>query len=164
MSERDRELEILCTSCGFCCDGTLFQRALLRPEELEPARRAGLRVIQDRGFEQPCPKLVDRACGIYADRPSVCRSFECKLLVRHREEGGPLEQRLASVERVRQLLATLQRHGLKRSADGGEVSFEAEGADAFEATEAFGELMERLEHDFARASRAAPPPARPSSE
>ena len=156
MSDRTTELETLCKSCGFCCDGTLFKRALLRPEELEPARRAGLRVIQDKGFEQPCPKLVDKACGIYAERPSVCRSFECQLLVRHREEGGPMEARLASIERVRELLVTLKRHGLKRSADGSEVTFEAEGADAFEAMEAFGELMERLQQDFSRAGERGP--------
>ena len=31
------------------------------------------------------------------------------------------------------------------------ILFRFEGADAFEAMEAFGELMERIEHDFARA-------------
>lgn len=143
------ELETLCQSCGFCCDGTLFQKALLRPEELEPARKNGLRVVADKGFLQPCPKLVERSCSIYEQRPSVCRSFTCRLLARHRDEGGPLAARLEAVERVRELIDVLKGYGLTRSEDG-EVHFEAEGVDAFSAMEAFGELMQRLEEDFAR--------------
>jgi hypothetical protein len=143
-------LETLCKSCGMCCDGTLFRRALLKPEEVEPAKRLGLRVIQDRGFEQPCPAWQNSGCTVYSDRPSVCRSFICRLWARQRDEGGPLEPRLEAVRRVRALIAILDRHGFTRT-DEGEVKFQAEGADAFEAMAAFGELMTTLEEDFARA-------------
>lgn len=139
-----------------CCDGTLFQRALLRPEEIEPAKKAGLKVIQERGFEQPCPQLSGTSCNVYDVRPSVCRSFICKLYVRQRDEGGPIERRLRDVKRVRELMATLKKHGAERSPDGSEMRFNAEGADAMEAMQAFGELMTRLEEDFARAP-ASPP-------
>jgi len=159
MSEED--LERLCKSCGMCCDGTLFQRALLKPEEVEPARRVGLKIFQDRGFEQPCPQLRESACQVYEDRPSVCRSFLCKLYVRHRDLPGPIQPALKAVKRVRFLLEVLKKAGLERSEDGTQVHFSAEGADAFEAMNAFAELMERLEEDFARAP-AAPPAAPPS--
>lgn len=146
------DLERLCQSCGMCCDGTLFQRALLKPEEVEGAKKLGLRVIQEKGFEQPCPKLEARSCGVYDQRPSVCRSFICRLYARHRDEGGAIGPRIARVERVRELRAVLDRFGLERTEDG-EVKFNAEGEDAFEAMAAFGELMELLEEDFARAAR-----------
>jgi hypothetical protein len=72
------------------------------------------------------------------------------LWARQRDEGGPLEPRLEAVRRVRALIAILDRHGFTRT-DEGEVKFQAEGADAFEAMAAFGELMTTLEEDFARA-------------
>lgn len=156
MSSETSELETLCQSCGLCCDGTLFQKVLLRPEELEPAKKHGLHVVENKGFLQPCPKLVERSCSIYEHRPSVCKSFTCRLFARHRDEGGPLAARLDAVQRMRELLATLKGYGLTRSADG-EVRFEAEGVDAFSAMEAFGELMQRMEEDFARYT----PPAKP---
>jgi Fe-S-cluster containining protein len=163
MSQED--LERLCKSCGMCCDGTLFQRAMLKPEEVEPAKKHGLKVIEDRGFEQPCPQWTAGGCQVYEHRPSVCRSFACKLFVRHRDQGGPIELRLKAVKRVRFLMEVLDRAGLERTPNG-EVKFTAEGADAFEAMGAFAELMERLEDDFARATpatapdRSEPPPTR----
>lgn len=147
----ESELARLCQSCGMCCDGTLFQRALLKPEEVEGAKRLGLRVIQNKGFEQPCTKLESRSCTVYEHRPSVCRSFSCRLYARHRDEAGPLEPRLARVARVRELRATLDRLGLERTEEG-EIKFNAEGEDAFEAMATFEELMTLLEEDFARAT------------
>ena len=156
------ELEELCQACGFCCDGTLFQKALLRPEEVPTAKRLGLHVIQDKGIAQPCPALTEAGCGVYAERPSVCQSFICKLYARHRDEGGPLRPRLRKVERAKQLLAVMKQGGMKRSEDGSELTFEGEGMDGFAMMAAFSELMELLEHDFARAVpavRGGPDPA-----
>ena len=74
----------LCLSCGLCCDGTLFRRVpvgagdnLIRLEEV------GLRVYSEEDgsfFSQPCARLSDKKCGVYLDRPAVCRGFACKLL------------------------------------------------------------------------------------
>jgi Fe-S-cluster containining protein len=51
------------------------------------ARLATLGVLlKHRGvttlFQQPCSCLNGQACGIYADRPTRCRTFECRLLQR----------------------------------------------------------------------------------
>jgi Fe-S-cluster containining protein len=137
MTDLAHELETLCRACGFCCDGTLFQRALLEPDEVEPAKRRGLKVFEARGFSQPCTRIEAYSCTIYPDRPSVCRSFECRLLARQRTERGPLEPMLANIARVRELRATLDKHGLDSSED--------------DVAEAHAELMERIERDFSRA-------------
>ncbi len=97
MTAPDHELAQICQSCGFCCDGTLFRAVLLRPDELDRAKRIGLRVLEDKGFQLPCSQLKDLSCQVYEDRPSTCRSFECNLLARHREEGGPVERPLRTV-------------------------------------------------------------------
>lgn len=72
----------LCTSCGLCCDGSIHGHAQLREGEVERARKLGLPLLADgrRGFAMPCPKLVDRRCSIYQQRPNACRGYKCQLL------------------------------------------------------------------------------------
>ena len=153
----DSDLATLCRSCGLCCDGSLFGRVRLHPDEVEPARKK-LRVLgSGKGFEQPCialARIVDaldehRVCAIYDDRPLSCRSFTCRLYERHRTEGGPLEPRLAAVRRVRQLVADLESEGLTPGDldDAGASRPRAR----LQARKAFAELTRRLEADFARA-------------
>lgn len=153
----DDDLALLCRSCGLCCDGSLFGRVRLNPDEVEPARRK-LRVLgSGKGFEQPCIALArtgsvldeQRVCAIYDERPLSCRSFACRLYERHRTEGGPLEPRLAAVRRVRQLVADLESEGLMPGdLDDAGASRSRTSA---HAREAFAELTRRLEEDFARA-------------
>jgi uncharacterized protein len=108
----DDELEALCRSCGLCCDGSLFGRVSLEPDEVSGARKKHLRVLERGGaFDQPCSALSTlgerRACSVYSDRPRACRAFACRLHDRHRREGGALEARLEAVTRVRALLSFL---------------------------------------------------------
>lgn len=71
----------LCTSCGLCCAGALHDWARLEREEVEWAKAIGLPVDAQRlRFDLPCPKLVDRKCGIYDHRPAVCPGYRCQLL------------------------------------------------------------------------------------
>jgi hypothetical protein len=132
----DEELATLCQSCGLCCDGSLFGRVPLATEEALAARQRHLRVLANgTAFEQPCTALASpngaderRVCSVYRDRPRACRGFVCRLHERHRREGGPLEPRIATVRRVRQLIADVRASG-RTSAD----------------------LTRHLDEDFARA-------------
>jgi hypothetical protein len=132
-------LQALCKSCGLCCDGSLFGRVALEPEETERARAVRLHLVAgDRAFTQPCAVLVPapggRACAIYQERPRRCHHFTCRLYARHAREGGPLEPRLAVVRRVRELLKVVA-GGTSR---GAHHPAELE------------ELRRRLDEDFAR--------------
>lgn len=73
----------LCMKCGICCDGTLFSRVTLGADEMAKIGAKGIPLEQYRDkktiFKQPCPRLADNCCTIYADRPRVCRSYYCKL-------------------------------------------------------------------------------------
>jgi len=135
----EAELGALCRSCGLCCDGSLFGRGTLEPEELAGARKHRLHVIpRGSAFEQPCSALAkleaQYACSIYADRPRSCRAFTCRLYDRQRRDGGPLEARLESVRRVRALLESL------------ETTTDEEAL-----RDAHAELTRRMQEDFARA-------------
>jgi Fe-S-cluster containining protein len=148
------ELALLCQSCGLCCDGSLFGRVNLDPEEVDSARRHRLRVVADgRAFEQPCPALVPSGaglgCSIYDDRPHACRRFVCKLYDRHSREGGPIEERIAVARRARALLVFLQGSGFSPTDFEG-VRSSDKAPDPAAALPAYHELMLSLERDFSR--------------
>jgi hypothetical protein len=150
----EADLAWLCRSCGLCCDGSLFGRADLAPEEVDAARRHRLRVVRNaKSFEQPCTALVNtgagRTCSIYESRPHACRRFTCRLYERHQLDGGPIEARLAIVRRVRFLLAQFQAWGW--TAADFETSAQDDGTNA--ARLAYLELTRSMEEDFARADR-----------
>jgi hypothetical protein len=72
----------ICTSCGMCCDGTLFGKAKIKDsaEEIN-AKKSGLETIkgeQDKlYFKLPCAHF-NGCCTIYdKDRPHVCGGYFC---------------------------------------------------------------------------------------
>lgn len=72
----------LCLSCGLCCQGVLFSGVKLKGVEMEVLDGLSLPIL-DNGdaaiLSQPCAAHVAGECTIYADRPSVCRSYKCDL-------------------------------------------------------------------------------------
>ena len=98
--------EGLCQSCGLCCDGTLFSGVSLQASELPWARRVRLTVIDETGarsFPQPCACFDGLNCGEYADRPTACRTFRCRLLIGVESGETSLESALAKVNAARTL-------------------------------------------------------------
>jgi hypothetical protein len=93
----------LCTQCALCCDGGLFHAVKVGPVERETLQGLGL-TIEDAPepfFRQPCAKLIDHACSIYAARPKTCRNFSCALLrqVRDGEVASGEAQRIVAIAR-----------------------------------------------------------------
>lgn len=94
----------LCRACGFCCDGTLFSRGSLNAEEVDSARRQGLKLLADaRSFAQPCAGHAGSECTIYAHRPTCCRKYRCTLLDEVDAGNTTYESALERVARVREL-------------------------------------------------------------
>ena len=113
--------DTLCTTCGLCCDGTLFA-------DVELASRAEATGLEVMGLEiedddangallLPCRALHGTRCSVYAHRPECCRTFECRLLQNARR-GVVSEERakehigeaLARIGRVKELMAQLGPH------------------------------------------------------
>ncbi|OYW75420.1 MAG: hypothetical protein B7Z37_13445 [Verrucomicrobia bacterium 12-59-8] len=76
----------LCTACGMCCDGTMFQIVRMQPGDV-PAElgKLGLKIRCRDGeyfMEQPCSALHENRCTVYERRPVRCRLFNCQQLGR----------------------------------------------------------------------------------
>ena len=74
----------ICVTCGFCCDGTLFKRAVLQPGERGnlPAKIEEHYGNEGDGefFALPCAYFCG-TCTIYTrKRAVICGAFRCTLL------------------------------------------------------------------------------------
>jgi uncharacterized protein len=108
----------LCPNCGLCCNGVLFADVELRKSDnAKLLANLGLSLKKKgrkQAFAQPCVCFDGKFCGIYAERPVRCRTFECGLL--KRVQVGELDVNAAlrmiaqtknRVEKVRRLLLKL---------------------------------------------------------
>ena len=114
----DTAVDQLCPNCGLCCNGVLFADVELRAGD-DPGRLAELGLTlgmkgSKLAFAQPCACFDGKLCGIYADRPRRCRTFECGLL--KRVQDGQLQAAAAlktiaatkrQAEKVRMMLRQL---------------------------------------------------------
>ena len=74
----------ICVNCGFCCDGTLFLTAGLKPGERghlpEKIEKASYRDVDNEYFRLPCGYFSGR-CSIYdRQKAYVCSAYRCQLL------------------------------------------------------------------------------------
>lgn len=95
----------VCTACGMCCDGTMFQIVKMQPGDCAAElARLGMRIRGRNGefhMEQPCPALKELRCMIYEKRPARCRLFHCQQL-RLLEAGGTTEdEAMALIHKTR---------------------------------------------------------------
>jgi hypothetical protein len=76
--------QVVCLSCGFCCDGTLFRRARLKREEkgnLPLWIEAHSHFSEDDGyFALPCGYFESKCMIYHLKRAFVCSEFRCQLL------------------------------------------------------------------------------------
>ena len=100
----------LCTSCGLCCDGTLFRFVLLEGTEIDWARRRRLPLFERNGqtsLQQPCTLLNANGCSAYSERPQRCQKYECSLLRRLKAGDVPLDTARATVQKARRLSSAI---------------------------------------------------------
>lgn len=76
--------QAVCVTCGFCCDGTLFGHAVLKPEEKGNLplliKQRVFSVGEKDFFRLPCLYFSGR-CTIYeSKRADVCGAYRCRLL------------------------------------------------------------------------------------
>lgn len=78
------EEQTICISCGLCCDGTLFDKAVLQegekgtlPQYIEDKY---FRTKNKEFFRQPCPYFSGECIIYYQKKADICSAFRCKLL------------------------------------------------------------------------------------
>jgi uncharacterized protein len=140
----------LCRRCGLCCDGTLFTQVPLAPAEAEAlCGRVGTRVEADGSqvLPQRCGALHGEGCGVYAERPAVCRAFRCLLLTAAQEGEVSAQEALRLIaEAHRRLEALEQALPSQPGAAGGSVVRRARRVPALRAP--LGELERFVERHF----------------
>lgn len=102
----------LCLACGLCCQGILHDWAKLTPDEVEAAEGHGLKTFihpDGPAFRLPCPCHRDGRCAIYAERPTTCRGYQCKLLRRYLAGEVTAEDGLRRIEQVKRLVDGIRR-------------------------------------------------------
>jgi Fe-S-cluster containining protein len=102
----------LCTECGLCCNGALFDTVLVGPEEARTMAELGLDLFEQGpggAFRQPCAMLAGSLCTIYADRPSCCRTFRCSLLGKYVEGKTTLSEARQRIAEARLLIDLVTR-------------------------------------------------------
>ena len=109
MTETVNQEQELCISCGFCCDGTLFNRA--RSDESEVVLAEMLKFKDEDGnhwIKLPCP-YFEKHCKVYKqNRPHVCSSFKCSLLEKLINKGIAFEEALELVKKVHEQKSRIQ--------------------------------------------------------
>jgi len=97
----------LCLICGLCCNGVIFADVRLQPMD-DAARLESLGLtLTSRGkqnarkFAQPCLAFDGCRCGIYPDRPTYCREFECLLLKNVQGSRLSFDEARRIIERAR---------------------------------------------------------------
>ena len=99
----DRERSDLCLACGLCCQGVLHDLVPLDEDELERAHQLRLPVVESPlrvAFRLPCPRLDDRRCTVYPERPRTCASYACETLRAY--GAGEIDEETA-LDRIRQV-------------------------------------------------------------
>jgi hypothetical protein len=74
----------ICVVCGFCCDGTLFDKGTLLagekgtlPEKMEENY---FKTADGEFFNMPCPYFNGKCSIYYQKKANICSSFRCRLL------------------------------------------------------------------------------------
>lgn len=78
----ENEEQEICIKCGFCCDGTMFDHAVVFPNEVIREDLSGLLFSEDGSqfFKMPCPHS-NTSCSIYhEEKPKICSTFSCQVL------------------------------------------------------------------------------------
>jgi Fe-S-cluster containining protein len=103
----------LCSSCGLCCNGVLFDTVHLQssdsPQEL---KALGMHVKHKKKynfFDQPCSSFKAQCCSIYKQRPERCRLFECQQLKRLAAGETTVEKALEMIEEAISKVVNIQR-------------------------------------------------------
>lgn len=106
----------LCLACGLCCDGTLYEDAKIREDEISDVESIGLTTSRNAQghptFVFACHYLDGACCTRYEQwRPSVCSKFFCRVQQRARAgeltEGQALEKIAAARQLVTEVKAAL---------------------------------------------------------
>ena len=106
--DRKRDSSALCLACGLCCNGVLHSQVSVEPEHVPLVSTLGLTIEEfddhSVGFRQPCVLYQQDRCSAYPHHPPACKAYRCALLRKYEDGDVTLEDALAIVHQVKELL------------------------------------------------------------
>lgn len=116
MASSDLQLSLesrLCLSCGLCCDGTLYEDAKIREDEVADVERIGLKTGRNAEghatFLFACSYLDGACCSRYDQwRPSVCGKYFCRVQEKARRNELAEDQAFERIAKARRLAADVK--------------------------------------------------------
>jgi Fe-S-cluster containining protein len=92
----------LCTDCGHCCNGNLFQNFNVDHKSWKYFQN--LRTIPGEQYKtasQHCQQLDScNLCKIYKDRPTVCRDYECNVLLSVKDNSLTVDEAKVLIKKL----------------------------------------------------------------
>lgn len=98
----DLESDVPCGECNACCRASYFIH--VTPQDVDAIAAIPAELLfsapgapdgyQLMGFNEQgqCPMLLEGRCSIYADRPSACRTYDCRVFAAADIEAGGSEK------------------------------------------------------------------------
>jgi len=103
--------ETLCTGCGICCKGYVFDHGPVEKEEVDTLKVTSVSVYRHCDkfyFSMPCPANYENRCTVYSSRPQTCVKFKCVLLDRLAAREIKLIDALKIVHDFKQIMEKLE--------------------------------------------------------
>jgi hypothetical protein len=95
----------VCVACGFCCDRTLFDSAVMTTRDLELFSHSNFQIIEIEGhknFSFPCSNFCTK-CTIYdQQKPEICDKFFCELIKKMQRNEINSEEAKTTIREIRQ--------------------------------------------------------------
>ena len=114
----------ICLKCNLCCNGSLFARVPVTEEEQVRLPDDVEFFLKDGNLRMrlPCSRLgEDGGCTVYEDRPTVCRTYFCKLAKKVGAGDVPRERALlviSEIKKIQQNAVALAAQAMGMSAGG----------------------------------------------
>lgn len=97
-----RDASALCQACGICCNGTLFSYVDITEKQADQLSGTPVATRKNQKgklvFDLPCAALAGTCCTIYDKRPTICRTYLCKLTRGVMNGSRQLDAALEAVE------------------------------------------------------------------
>ena len=94
----------LCTDCGHCCNGNLFENFPVdqkRWKYFQNLRPYPSNTVRYKNADQPCQQLDScNLCKIYKDRPTVCRDYECGVLLSVKDKSLTVDEAKVLIKKL----------------------------------------------------------------
>lgn len=98
----------LCTSCGLCCSGVVYDSVPFAAHEIANVRELGLEPYEEPAgqprFNLPCRHLQGTRCGVFERRPEPCGAFRCELLKNFEAGQVSMTDAMAKVAEAKRML------------------------------------------------------------